>query len=155
MVLDDFDEYTRFALPLILNRFPEWGPFAVSRGDTGTRSGWAEIWIQCPSPAVEVGLWVSTDSGELTVGFHTHHCHFNDYSGLNQPHLVESAIEHARAILEDRCGVLSVYDGERFAGSVSCELPHVGPLRVAFSVNRGSRVTLRSWSGRHDRDEVC
>jgi hypothetical protein len=50
-------------------------------------------------------------------------------------------------------GVVSWYQGERLVGTTSCKLPVSGPLPRMFTQFPVTRGTLRSWSGRFDRDE--
>ena len=149
----DLDAYSRFAVPLILARFPHWEPLAVVTAGPDGAGGTVEFRVPCPSPAVETGLWVSTADEELTLGFHTHHGHFTNYDGRLNPELVAAGLDQAAAYLEDRRGVVSWYEGQRIAGTTSVELPVAGPLPPMFARLPVTRGTLRSWSGRDDRDE--
>ena len=153
LLTSNLDAYSRFALTMILGRFPEWEPFGVVQTRPDGASSWVEFNIPCPSGATEMGLWVSTDGAELSVGFHTHHSHFTDYDTRLNPEQIEAGLDHAAAYLEDRCGTVSWYQDERLVGTTSCELPLSGPLPRMFSQLPDNRATLRSWSGRFDRDE--
>ena len=150
---NDLDDYTRFALPLILARFPTWEPFGTIQPPADGEGGTVEFNVPCPNPAAEIGLWVSTADQELTVGFHTHHDHFTDFETSLNPEPVEAGLDQAAAYLEDRRGAVSWYQGGRLVGTTSCDLPLAGPLPRMFSQFRVTRGTLRSWSGRFDRDE--
>lgn len=162
----ELDAYSRIALPMILARFPDWESFAKLSprpDDAGTT---VDFDIPCPSPAAEHGLWVSTADEEFSVGFHTHHSHFTDYENRLNVAQMEAGIQHAADIIEERVGVVSWYGGDAFAGSRSVELPHPDPLprlldgfgpipaQLASIFSDCDRVTLRSWLGRYDRDEV-
>jgi hypothetical protein len=153
LLAGELDAYTRFALPLILARFPEWEPFGVVQPRPDGVGGTVEFNVPCPNPGAEMGLWVSTADEELSVGFHTHHGHFTDYDTRLNPDQVEAGLEQAAEYVEDRRGVVSWYQAERLAGTTSCELPLAGPLPRMFSQLPVTRGTLRSWSGRFDRDE--
>lgn len=96
---------------------------------------------------------MSTADEELSVGFHTHHTHFTDYELRLNPETVAAELDNAAAYLEDRCGVVSWYQEERVVGTTSCELPLSGCLPQMFAQLALTRGTLRSWSGRFDRDE--
>ena len=144
--LHDLDPYSEFAVGIILRRFPEWEQYA--RPSVG---GTAEFEIPCPSPAVERGLWISTAVNELTVGFHTDHCHFTDYERPQNLAVVHQGLNFAVTILKDRCGILSWYQGDRLAHTTQLKLPHKGPMPCLLS--RCTRGTLRSWSGKFDKDE--
>ena len=144
--LNDLDSYSEFAVGIILRRFPEWEQYAKASID-----GSAEFQIPCPSPAVEHGLWISTADNELTVGFHTDHCHFTDYEKPQNLAVVHQGLNFAAAILKDRCGILSWYQGDRLVHTTQIRLPHKGPLlRLLSNCTRG---TLRCWSGKFDKDE--
>jgi hypothetical protein len=102
-------------------------------------------------PAAESGLHLSTADDELTVGFHTDHEHFTDYDNRLNPQAIETGLRYAADIINERRGVVSWYRGEHLAHTSTIALPHEGPLpRLLSSCTRG---TLRSWSGRFDRDE--
>ena len=104
MALKDLDSYSEFAVGIILRRFPEWESYAKT-----SREGAAKFEIPCPSPAVESGLWISTANNELTVGFHTDHCHFTDDENPLNLAVIHQGLNLAVAILKDRCGILSWY----------------------------------------------
>jgi len=95
LLSSNLDAYSRFAISLILARFPEWEPFAVVGSRPDSVEGTVEFNIPCPSPAVEMGLWVSTDDEELSVGFHTHHGHFTDYDPRCNPEQIEAGLDQA------------------------------------------------------------
>jgi hypothetical protein len=153
LLANELDVYTRFALSLILARFPEWEGYAVVQARPDGLGGTVEFNIPCPNPMAEMGLWVSTAEEELSIGFHTHHSHFTDYDTRLNPEQVEAGLDHAVAFLEDRCGVVSWYHGDQLIVTTSCELPLAGSLPRMFSQLAVTRGTLRSWSGRFDRDE--
>ena len=144
--LRDLDSYSEFAAGIILRRFPEWDRYAKT-----CLEGGAEFEIPCPSPAVEKGLWISTANNELTVGFQTDHCHFTDNEELCNLAVVHQGLNFAAAILKDRCGILSWYQGDRLVHTTQIKLPHKGCLPCLLS--KCTRGTLRSWSGKFDRDE--
>ena len=150
------DDYSGIAFSMILARFPAWEPFATFIAEPDGSTAVVEFQVPCPSRAVDRGLSVATDGGELTVGFHTHHTHFGLFNGDDLPQ-IEAVLGYAGDLLDERIGVMSWYCGGRFAGSSSLELPHPTPLprRREIFPNRPDcdRITLRSWTGRFDRDE--
>lgn len=158
----DLDPYSRLAVRLVLERFPDWEPFAAVKAGADGSSGAVEFNVPCANPAVEYGFWVWTDGEELTVGFHTHHTHFTDYDDRSHVRQIAAGLDYAADILAERIGVLSWYRGGAFAGSVSAELPHPNPLHelladggvMARAFAGCERVTLRSWTGRFDREEL-
>ena len=153
LLASNIDDYSKFAVGLILVRFPDWEPFSCVQSDIN--SVFVDFYIPCPSLAVERGLWVSTANQELTVGFHTDHNHFTDYDDPLNPEPVEAGLNQAAAYLEDRCGAVSWYQGERLAGTTSAELPLSGLIPRVFKDYHVTLGTLRSWSGQYDRDEPC
>jgi hypothetical protein len=161
----ELDDYSRFAVSIILARFPQWEAFATLTPQPDGLGSIVAFNVPCPSPAVEQGLWVSTADEELSVGFHTHHNHFTDYENRLNLARIEAGLSHAADIIDDRVGVVSWYHGTTLAGSRSLGLPHSGPLpglldgmgavaELAGHFSHCDRVTLRSWSGRFDREEV-
>src|SRR5262245_19377874 len=162
----DLDAYSRVAVPMILARFPEWKLLAKLSPRPDGAGSTVVFNIPCPSPAAEDGLWVSTADEELSVGFHTHHNHFTDYENRLNAAQMEAGIQHAVDIIDERVGVLSWYRGAAFAGSRSVELPHPNPLpglldglgptgsQLARIFSNCDRVTLWSWLGRYDREEI-
>ncbi len=128
LVESGLDEYSRFAVPLILARFPEWKPFAkTSRRPDGAGSV-VDLNVPCPSAAAESGLWMSTADEELSVGFDTHHNHFTDYENRLNREQLEAGLQYASDMIEERVGVVSWYRGSAFAGSRSVEPPHPATL---------------------------
>jgi hypothetical protein len=163
--VEGLDDYSGVVVPMILARFPEWEPHAKLSLRPDGAGNVVDFNVPCPSPAVEAGLWVSTADEELSVGFHTHHGHFADYEDRMHRAQIDAGLDYAAAIVEDRIGVLSYYSGGKFSGSRSVDIPSpetlpklyegmglVGKLEGFF--RDWERVTLRSWSGRFDRDEV-
>ena len=159
------DDYSRVAVPIILARFPEWESYAKLTPRPDGAGKVVNFNVPCPSSAAEAGLWISTADEELSVGFHTHHRHFTDYEDRTHRAQIDEGLDYAAAIVEDRIGILSYYNGGAFSGSRSVNLPPpetlpklhegmglVGKLEVFF--RDWDRVTLRSWSGRFDRDDV-
>ncbi len=146
---DLLDDFSRFALPLILTRFPEWESFA----SINLTADNLEIRIPCPSPAVTEGLWVSTADQEMTVGFHTYHSHFTDFDRPMNPNLIEAALNQASAYLHEQRGIVTWYKGEQIVGGTCVNLPVEGDLPRMFLQYPITHGTLRSWTGRFDRDE--
>lgn len=158
--LDQLAEYSRLAVPLILARFPEWEGSAKLLEECGPGEFAVEFRIPCPSSEAKSGLWVSTDGGELSVGFDHHHTHFMAYDGDHRRQ-IECGLEYASDFIEERAGVVSWHMDGRIGGSCSVELPHPDPLprlNERFGLFMpGQRdcnlVKLRSWTGRFDREE--
>ncbi len=161
---NDLDGYSRFSVPLILARFPDWEPLARVMPRPDGAGGTVEFAVPCPSAAVESGLRISTADEELSVGFHTHHTHFAEHDHRASAEKIQAGLDHAADILSERLGVVSWYCGDALAGSRMVALPHAAPLpgllddvratALAGIVEECDRVTLRSWSGRFDRDEA-
>jgi hypothetical protein len=150
----DLDEYSKVAYDLMLRRHPSWSAYAWALpASYGGDDLHVVIEIPCPSGGVEHGLYVSTENKELTVGFHTDHCHFTDYDHPVNPAVIHQGISHAVEFMRDRIGVLSWYQGNRLVHTTALRLPHHGPLPCLLSAC--TKGTLRSWSGKHDRDEVA
>ena len=92
-----------------------------------------EFEIPCPSTAVDSGLWISTENNELTVGFHTDHCHFTDYECPQNLAVIHQGLDFVVEILKDRRGILSWYHGDQLVHTTTIQLPHSGPLPCLLS----------------------
>ncbi|WP_414583775.1 hypothetical protein [Scytonema sp. PCC 10023] len=76
LLIEQLDEYSRFAVNHILKRFPQWENHLIVDQPEGYEKPYAVFELPCSSPAVKQGLWVATFGMEITVGSHTHHTHF-------------------------------------------------------------------------------
>lgn len=147
---EQLDEYSRFAVGRILDRFPAWREHMVFRRPDGYGHAFADFTLSCPSPAIEHGLCVSTADEEITVGLHTHHSHFTDYDNRSNPEHISDALDYVQELLDERTAIISWYTGDRFAGSTSQEVADERP--VSSLLLGVTRTTLRSWRGTYDRD---
>jgi hypothetical protein len=148
----DLDDYSRLAVGLALKRYPSWQAYASVEPNPDVGGLCVKFEIPCPSPAVEHGLYVPTADNELTVGFHTDHCHFTDYETALNPKEIHAGLDYAVEFLRDRRGVVSWYQGARLVHTTTVRLPWNRPLpRLLSECTKG---TLRCWSGKFDRDEV-
>jgi hypothetical protein len=144
------DEYSRFAVSQILERFPAWRECLVFRRPEGYTHAFADFGFASPSPAIEHDLWVSTADDEITVGLHTHHSHFADYDDRANSGHIGHALDHVQDLLDERVAIASWYVGDRFAGSTSHEVSSDRPPAPLLS--SVTRTSLRSWRGTYDRD---
>ncbi len=144
------DEYSRFAVGLILSRFPVWRSHVAFRRPDGYASPFADFELQSPSPAIARGLWVSTADEEVTVGLHTHHSHFTDYDNRFDPQHIIDALDYVQDIFDDRCVIVSWYIGDRLICTTSKDVTTQHPATPP----RGgvTRKTVRSWRGTCDSD---
>ena len=149
---DQLDDYSRFALTRILDRFPDWKDRVRYELATSEAHQCVVIEIDAPSSTAESGLFVGTDQDELTVGFHTYHCHFTNYDDPQNSQSLDAGLDFASNLLNERCGVVTSYVGNKWAGSVWISLPHPEALTPVSPAT--TRMTLRSWRGTFDRDEV-
>jgi hypothetical protein len=158
------DEYSRQVASLILARFPEWEACARPEEREDGLGSTVQFQVPCPSATLEQGLWVWTGDEELEVGFHTHQRHYTDYEDRLNPEVMEAGVQQIVDVVEERSGVASYYRDGGFAGSRWVELPHERPLPGLFEgfpnaealglTSEYDRVTLRTWLGTFDRDEV-
>ncbi len=162
--LDQLDDYSRIAVPIILATFPEWESLAVVKDGPDGEGATVEFEIACPSPNVEHGLWVLTADEELTVGFHTHHVHFTNYDERIDERQIANGVQFAADIVSEHLGVVSRYSGGRLQASCSVPLPKNGSVASVLETidsdsslltgfyTEGERFTVRSWNGRFDCD---
>jgi len=152
MTAPPLDDYSAFALPRILERFPEWKDCLHFRAARPSGLHFVVIEIDAPLQSVEQGLYVGTEDAELTVGFHTYHCHFTDWNDAKDRATLEAGLDFASNLLSEKVGVATNYRDDQWAGGTWIDLPHPGPLPLV--AQNATRITLRSWRGTFDRDEL-
>jgi hypothetical protein len=154
-----------------------WGASAINRETPGFGSarqvkpqrgdGKCNEWLPFHIRKAIIVLLAFAIGVELTVGFHTHHRHFTNHEDRMERRHITDGLNYASAIIEERVGVQSFYRNGQFIGSQSIELPP--PVRtrnwdghesfglwgkLSKFLHPWDRWTLRSWSGRLDRDEA-
>jgi hypothetical protein len=138
----------------LLERFPTWAKYGrVQRVDSRDNSH-LEFVIPCPNPAVERNLTLSTEQSELTVYFHTTHEHFENNVEHPDVDWISEGIDLAARILADEAGCVTCYGKNRVYADFLAPLPLASPIDIPFKTTPVTLVTLRSWRGKYDRDEV-
>ena len=151
-ISEQLNAYARRVADRLFRHFPDWAQLATTDPHPNADPGALLIEVVAKSNNTEHGLYVSTDGDELTIGFHTHHCHFADYHQKGCDIHIENAIEYINQLINEEYVIHSWYRGGQFCGSVTGTPESVGdPSQFVGSVDT---ITCRSWAGTHDSDDV-
>lgn len=136
----------RHTLEPVFDIFPKWRALVrTGTADDGTPFQVLEVPAPVGSDAA-AGLLVSTDSGEITVGFDVYHARFGDWSGD------AGALHLIRRIVMERVAVVSWWSGGRWCGSETLETGRQ-PGMPSWAADQGvDRIRVRSWRGALNAD---
>jgi hypothetical protein len=150
-ILSDLNPYARRVAMHLFRQFPDWTAFATIDSHPNADAGSLKLEVPSGSPKQGV-LHISTDGDELTIGFHTHHCHFTDYDQLGTDSHIQDGIEYLGKLIVEEFVIHSWYCHGQFCGSVTGTPNEVGdPAKFIPNVDQ---ITCRSWAGTHDCDDV-
>jgi hypothetical protein len=99
--------------------------------------------------AVDRGLLIHTDKGEVTVGFDFYHSHFDSAVGDGEHFGTGAAIAFVRQIVSEQIAVVSWWRDDEWRGSSQVE---AGAQPAALLVKEYNRVRVRSWKGSFNAD---
>jgi hypothetical protein len=180
MTLDELNSFSQRFLQVLRSRLPELA--AAARIDTSeaVAPGTLLIELDPPSKNAEVGLWISTNDEEVTVGFDYNHMHFDPWIGASESLSFDQACEFIARILADQALSVIWWMDDVLAGGTFVNLgddfrPNLDliefnkimdeVLAEGTLVNPGddfrphfkhqieyNKIRVRSWSGAHDRD---
>lgn len=151
-ILDELNPYGRRVATQLFRHFPDWSAFARIDPHPNADAGALLVEISASSPNIRNGLHISTDGDELTIGLHTHHCHFADYDQHGTDEHIEDGIEYIKQLIQEDYVIHSWYCNGEFCGSLTSTAGNVGnPGRFVGNVDK---ITCRSWAGTHDADDV-
>jgi hypothetical protein len=145
--IEQLDEYSCFAVNHILKGFPELDSHLTIDQPEGYAKPYAVFELPCPSPTVKQGLWVATFDMEITVGFHTHHSHFNDFDDVFNVKPINDALEYIDEIISERIVVISWYQSDSFSMSSTIEIPYDTPPKF---YKGDTHITCHSWLGTYN-----
>jgi hypothetical protein len=151
-ILNELNPYGRRVATQLFRHFPDWSTFARIDPHPNADSGALLVEISANSPNIRNRLRISTDGDELTIGLHTHHCHFADYDQRGTDEHIEDGIEYIKQLIQEDYVIHSWYCNGQFWGSVTGTADNVGdPGKFVGNVDK---ITCRSWAGTHDSDDV-
>ena len=146
LVYDDLNPYSRRFAEQLFAAYPEWR--ARATGEPWPNADAGCFLVEVPSPADPARrLHVTTDGGEITVGFGEHgwHTHFGEWTGADEATSFREALALVAGLLAEEVVVLQAFvDGEaRWSQSLAAnEAPEL------CGADRGE---VYSWRGTHDR----
>lgn len=145
------DTFSQQVADLLFSRYPQWrGKETIERNNNGA----AHFTLSVPAPVqanTEHGLWISTERGELTVGFDAYHTHFSESIGDGDMFGLEYGIRFIQQILDEEIAAVSWWNNEIWRGSAQTEAgskPDLHPEHMSDF----NRVRVRSWKGALNAD---
>ncbi len=150
----DLDLASRSIGKRTLARFPTWARYAHVKRAEGKEKSHLEFIIPCPNPVVEQDLMLSTEQHQLTLYFDTSHEHFENDDEWPTIDWIGDGLDLAAAILAEEVGCVTCHGRDRIYADFFAPLPLASPIDIPFKNTPVTRVTLRSWTGRFDRDEI-
>ena len=151
-IIDNLNPYARRVATHLFRNFPDWATLATTDPNPNADSGALLLEIPANLSGSEIVLHVWSDSDELTVGLHTHHCHFADYDQRETDDHIEDGIAYIKNLIQEKIVIYSLYCNGQFCCSVTGTPGKVEDL--AKFISNVDRVTCRSWAGTYDSDDV-
>lgn len=153
MDIQKLDELSRKVADSLFAQFPEWRKLArVQPGADGTDYLEMEIGAP-PESGVDHGLTITTENGEVTIGFDYYHGHFFGQVGDGVRVGADYAIHLVSEIVNERIPVISWWqDGALVAfstiesGKALMDDSLVGPY---------DKIRVRSWKGNLNADRIA
>ena len=148
----ELDPYSREFYELTIRSYPDWTDHAMVL--TGDDSDGA-LFVEVPAPsAAEINLWLSTQDGQITVGFGKYyHAHFATYPPATDAVVFASALHFATDFLNEQLVLAVAMFGTR--PGVSWTVPTGGDVKYP-DLHRThlsfDRICVFSWHSTHDRE---
>ena len=140
------NEFSRNFASALFEAHPSWRERAQINPNS-EQPGVLLVTVPAPPPLDENGLWVTTDEGEITVGFDAFHWHFGAYQ-MPAPELHSEALAFTSDILEERWVVGVLMTGDRWRAS------KVLRPGSRFVVPEDHTGYLISWRGTYNLKDV-
>ncbi len=134
------DDFSRSVAERLFVQFPDWRELAqIERAEDGT--SYLLLEVAAPTDAsAACGLTVTTDNGEVTVGFDYYHGHFFGQIGDGEHFGTDYALHFMSRLLNEEIAVVSWW----LAGNL-----------VAFStIENGKALMDDDLVGKHDQERV-
>jgi hypothetical protein len=151
-IIDNLNPYARRVATHLFRHFPDWATLATT--DPNPNADFGALLLEIPAnlSGSEIVLHIWSDGDELTVGLHTHHCHFSDYDQRETDEHIEDGVEYIKNLIQENFVIYSWYCNGQFCCSVTGTPGKVeDPAKFISNVDR---VTCRSWAGTYDSDDV-
>jgi hypothetical protein len=110
------------------------------------------ITVPSPGSGITQPIYVSTEAGEITVGFDRWHCHLFQFQDDDEEEESSRAVELIEQILGEEIVIVSVMNGDKWGGSSTARRSEAPKAVFADRKYKGSRITVRSWKGTYDQD---
>lgn len=115
----------------------------LARVVKGRDPGTLFVEVPAPNKALEEGLWISTDRGEITIGVDMFHTHYGSYSESDE-RTAAQAVNFIRKFLNEQYVIGIEMDGKTLIGILLIEIGGKPDFIL------GDRVQILSWRGTYD-----
>lgn len=135
--LSSLDPYSARFAEALFAKFPVWRSAARAEGAMSGAPGALVVEVSAPSG---YQLWVTTDGGEVTIGFAEWHGHFGPWVGSGEQTTFGQALQCLDEICRDQLVIVAtIVDGEYRGGATR----HVGSEGLHLQPDE----QVRFWSG--------
>ena len=141
------NDFSRGFFEELKERFPDVASKAVIDDEPTAAPGSLLVRFAPDESRPKCFFLLMTDRGEITVGFDMYHSHFSWPSQLDEWQL--DPLAFIDALVNDRILIEVTRDGGKWMGSRVVEAEHQPD---APSTEGEQTISIRSWSGRLDRD---
>lgn len=150
-MLDGLNEFSQRFCETLFSCFPEFRDHAKIDESQDVDPGTLVVEVPCANDKVDLGLWISTENTEVTIGFDSYHGHFGSWTGASEKESFRDAIEFVRKILHEEALAVAWFENDKPLGETW--------IAPGSEVNPGSQwnshatnVRVRSWLGTYDED---
>ena len=148
----ELDDYSREFYELMISWYPDWRARAmVLTGDDSDEA----LFVEVPAPSNdEINLWLSTQDGQITVGFGKYyHTHFVTYPPSNDATVFTRALQFVTDFLNEKMVLAVAMSGAQ--PGVSWTVQTGGEITypdLHGTQLRHDRIGVFSWQSTHDRE---
>lgn len=155
MVLTELNDYSkRFCIQFVDN-YPWWSEYIKSHSQEYATPGSIKITIPSPNLKSDV-LYISTDNGEITVGFSHWHTHYTNYASDKEEEEFIGAFELIDEIINEKIVIVSFWHNDELCLSTNIDAaipPDANSLiDMPHIQQKVNRVIIRSWQGALDKE---
>ncbi len=147
-MIENLDEYGSAFARVLFEAFPWMKEHARCEGASQSGGGSLLVEFSPPPTREHHQLWVSTDGGEVTIGFGMFHTHFDWPSYEDDGEYWEDPLDFLRKLMEDNVLIEDWTREGKWSGSSTLVR---GEDPDTEGMESDHIVYVRSWSGKLDR----
>ncbi len=146
-MIPGLNEYSASFAEALLAAFPWMQKHAHLESHPDTEVGTLIVEYSPPPARKGYNFWISTDQGEITVGYGMFHCHF-DWPNNSGDEYWQDPFEFVHELVEDRVLIQDWTKSGKWTGSSTLE---AGQAPDLTELDEDHVLYLRSWSGKLDQ----